>query len=132
MTFEPEITTFTCLYCGYTAIDAAGWLRASYPASFKVVRLPCTGRLDVLHLLSALEQGADGVLVVACPLGNCHHVAGNERARARLARAGDLLERVGLERERLRMVFVSGGQGDSVAREAASLSGGCASLGRTR
>jgi coenzyme F420-reducing hydrogenase delta subunit len=116
--FEPEITVFTCMYCGYTALDTAGALKLAYPASLKVVRLPCAGKLDILYLLQAFEEGADGVMVVACPLGNCHHVQGNRRAKARLERARNLLEKIGIGGERVHMVLVSGGQGGTVAREA--------------
>ncbi len=116
--FEPEITTFTCIYCGYMAADTAGALRLAYPANVKLVRLPCTGKTDVRYILGAFEQGADGVYVVACPLGNCHHVRGNERGRARVARTRKLLESVGIEGERLDMFFVSGGQGATFAKAA--------------
>ncbi len=121
MTFEPEITAFTCIYCGYTAIDTAGALHLRYPASVKLIRLPCTGKLDAYYLMSAFEQGADGVMVVACPLGNCHHVRGNERAKARVERVQQILTSIGVEAERVKMVFVSGGQGATVAREAEAL-----------
>ena len=114
--FTPEVTAFTCNYCGYMAADTAGALRETYPANVKVVRLPCTGKTDVQYLLDAFEQGADAVFVVACSLGNCHHVRGNERGRARVARAKKLLEQVGLDPERLEMYFVSGGMGATFAR----------------
>jgi coenzyme F420-reducing hydrogenase delta subunit len=119
--FTPEITAFTCNYCGYMAADTAGALRESYPANVKLVRLPCTGKTDVQYLLDAFEQGADGVFVVACSLGNCHHVRGNERGRARVARAKRLLESIGLEAERLEMHFVSGGMGATFARIAQAM-----------
>ncbi len=61
--FEPEIVAFCCHYCAYAAADLAGSMRLSYPTNVKVVKLPCTGRVDALHLLKAFEQGADGVLV---------------------------------------------------------------------
>ncbi len=121
MTFEPEITAFTCIYCGYTAIDTAGALHLKYPANVKLIRLPCTGKLDAFYLMNAFEQGADGVLVVACPLGNCHHVRGNERAKARVERVQGILSSIGVEGERVKMVFVSGGQGATVANEALAL-----------
>ena len=114
--FTPEITAFTCNYCGYMAADTAGALRETYPANVKLVRLPCTGKTDVQYLLDAFEHGADAVFVVACSLGNCHHVRGNERGRARVARAKRLLESIGLEAERLEMYFVSGGMGATFAR----------------
>ena len=71
--FEPEITVFTCIYCAYMAVDTAGALRIKYPASIKLVKLPCTGKVDMRYLLEAFEQGADGVCIVGCPIGNCHH-----------------------------------------------------------
>lgn len=108
--FEPEITAFYCIYCGFMAADAAGSLNIQYPANVKFVRLPCTGKTDIRYVLEAFEQGADGVYVVACPIGNCHHVRGNERGRARLSRAREILEEVGLEGERLGMFFMSGSQ----------------------
>jgi coenzyme F420-reducing hydrogenase delta subunit len=98
------------------AADTAGALRLQYPANVKLVRLPCTGKTDVRYILEAFEQGADGVYIVACPLGNCHHVRGNERGRARVARTRKLLKSIGLEPERLEMYFVSGGQGATFAK----------------
>lgn len=116
--FKPEITAFTCIYCAYMAADTAGALHLQYPANIKLMRLPCTGKTDVRYILEAFEQGADGVYVVACSLGNCHHVRGNERARARIARTRKLLESIGVEGERLEMYFVSGGQGATFAKAA--------------
>ena len=117
-TFEPEITGFYCIYCGYMAADTAGSLKVQYPANVKFVRLPCTGKTDIRYVLEAFEQGADGVYVVACPLGNCHHVRGNERGQARMQRAAQLLEEIGLERERLGMFFMSGSQAQAFAAAA--------------
>lgn len=116
--FEPEITVFTCNYCGYASADTAGALRLQYPPNIKLVRLPCTGKTDVAYILKAFEQGADGVYVVGCGLGNCHHVRGNERGRARVERAKRILDAVGLGGERLDMFFVSGGMGATFARHA--------------
>ena len=127
--FQPEITAFTCNYCGYMAADTAGALRASYPADIKLVRLPCTGKTDLQYLLDAFEQGADGVYVVACGLGNCHHERGNERGRARVQRAKVLLEAIGLEPERLDMFFVSGGMGATFAEIARGMAGRIRALG---
>ena len=117
-TFEPEITAFYCIYCGFMAADTAGALRVQYPANVKFVRLPCTGKTDIRYILEAFEKGADGVYVVACPIGNCHHVRGNERGQARVNRARDILESVGLEGERLGMFFMSGSQARTFAAAA--------------
>ena len=113
--FEPEITAFYCIYCGYMAADSAGALGVQYPANVKFVRLPCTGKTDIRYLLEAFEQGADGVYIVACPMGICHHVRGNERGLARLKRAQEILDDIGLGRERLEMFFMSGGQAQAFA-----------------
>jgi len=116
--FEPEITAFYCIYCGFMAADTAGAMRVQYPANVKFVRLPCTGKTDIRYVLEAFEQGADGVYVVACPIGNCHHVRGNERGQARLRRARDILNEIGIEGERLGMFFMSGSQAQTFAAAA--------------
>ncbi len=116
--FEPQITALYCIYCGYMAADTAGALRVQYPANVKFVRLPCTGKTDIRYILEAFEQGADGVYIVGCPIGNCHHVRGNERGRARVARAKQVLQEIGLEADRLDMFFMSGSQAIAFSRAA--------------
>lgn len=116
--FEPEITAFYCIYCGYMAADSAGALNVQYPANVKFVRMPCTGKTDVRYILEAFEKGADSVYIVACPIGNCHHVRGNERGLARLKYARQILEDIGLEGERLGIFFMSGSQGQTFAAAA--------------
>jgi coenzyme F420-reducing hydrogenase delta subunit len=107
-----------CIYCAYMAADTAGALRIPYPTNVKLVKLPCTGKTDPRYILKAFEDGADGVYVVACPVGNCHHVRGNERGYARVMRAKDTLDEIGIGGERLAMYFVSGGQGGTFAEAA--------------
>jgi coenzyme F420-reducing hydrogenase delta subunit len=119
--FDPEITAFYCIYCGYMAADTAGALNIQYPANIKFVRLPCTGKTDIRYLLEAFEQGADGVYVVACPIGNCHHVRGNERGLARLKRAKKILDDIGIGGDRLEMFFMSGSQAQSYAQAAQTM-----------
>ena len=114
--FEPEITAFYCIYCGYMAADTAGAMGVQYPANVKFVRMPCTGKTDIRYLLEAFEQGADGVYVVACPIGNCHHVRGNERGLARLKRTQEILDDIGIGGERLEMFFMSGSQAQAFAK----------------
>jgi coenzyme F420-reducing hydrogenase delta subunit len=127
--YTPEITAFTCSYCGYMAADTAGALRLEYPANVRLMRLPCTGKTDVQYLLEAFENGADAVYIVACSLGNCHHVRGNERGRARVERAKGILASVGIEPERLEMFFVSGGMGATFAEIAKQMTERAKSLG---
>jgi coenzyme F420-reducing hydrogenase delta subunit len=127
--FVPEITAFSCSYCGYMAADTAGALHQEYPANVKLVRLPCTGKTDVQYLLDAFEGGADAVYVIACSLGNCHHVHGNERGKARVERAKAILKCIGLEPERLEMYFLSGGMGASFAEIARTMNERAVQLG---
>ena len=127
--FEPEITAFFCVYCGYMAADTAGALQLQYPAGIKFVRLPCTGKTDVRYLLEAFEQGADGVYVIACPIGNCHHVRGNERGLARLKHAKKILDDIGIGVDRLEMFFMSGSQANAFAAAAQTMTDRIQSLG---
>jgi len=128
-TFEPEITAFYCIYCGYMAADTAGALEIQYPANVKFVRMPCSGKTDVRYLLEAFEQGADGVYVVACPIGNCHHVRGNERGWARLRRAKKILDEIGLGGDRLDMFFMSGSQAQAFVAAAQTMTERIRALG---
>ena len=102
-----QIVAFCCHYCAYGAADLAGSLRIQYPASVKVVKMPCTGRLDVPLVLDALEHGADGVMIAGCLEGDCHFQQGNLNARRRIDYVKDLLRRIGLEQERVRMFNMS-------------------------
>lgn len=119
--FTPQITAFYCVYCGYMAADTAGALSIQYPANVKFIRLPCTGKTDIRYLLEAFEQGADGVYQIACPIGNCHHVRGNERGLARVRRAKKILDEIGLGGDRLEMFFMSGSQGHTFAMAAQTM-----------
>lgn len=127
--FEPEITAFTCIYCAAMASDVAGGERINYPANVKVIRLPCTGKVDVEYIMKAFEQGADGVYVIACPIGNCHHERGNVRATKRVEYAKNLLDEVGLGRERLGIYYVAGGQGHAFAEAAREMTARIRRLG---
>jgi len=128
-TFNPEITAFYCIYCGYMAADTAGALQIQYPANIKFIRMPCTGKTDIRYLLEAFEQGADGVYIVACPIGNCHHVRGNERGLSRVKRAKKILDDIGIGGERLDIFFMSGSQGHTFAIAAQTMTDRIRQLG---
>jgi F420-non-reducing hydrogenase iron-sulfur subunit len=102
-----NIVAFCCHYCAYAAADMAGSLRMQYPQSVKVVKLPCTGKLDVQLILDAFEQGADGVMIAGCMEGDCHYQQGNLNAKRRVGYTQELLRSVGLEAERVRMFNMS-------------------------
>jgi F420-non-reducing hydrogenase iron-sulfur subunit len=105
--FEPKIIAFCCHYCAYASADLAGSMRLQYPTGVRIIRTPCTGRLEVEYYMKAIENGADGVLVAGCLEGGCHFIDGNLFARRRVNAIRDMLAECGIEKERLRMVNVS-------------------------
>ena len=105
--FEPKIVAFFCHYCAYASADLAGSMRLQYPTGVRIIRTPCTGRLEVEYYLKALENGADGVLVAGCLEGGCHFIDGNLYAKKRVNATRALLEECGIEPARLRMVNIS-------------------------
>jgi len=118
--FEPEIIAFSCHYCAYAAADLAGIMRLQYPPNIKLIKLPCSGTIDVLHILKAFEQGADGVFVAGCLKGTCHFIEGNVRAERRVERVKGILDNIGLGKDRLEIFFMSASEGPrfaEVARE---------------
>jgi len=119
--FDPEIVAFCCHYCAYGAADLAGALRLQYPKSIKVVHLPCTGKLDVIHILRAIEDGADGVMVAGCLEGDCHFLEGNLNAKRRVKYAAKLLDQIGLNGERVRMYNMSSAMAQAFADAAAEM-----------
>lgn len=119
--FEPIIVAFCCHYCAYTAADMAGSQRLPYPSNVKIVRVPCSGKVDALHITTAFEKGADGVYVAGCLEGDCHFKNGNEKAARRVAYVQNYLEEIGIEPERLEMVRVSAGMGHRFAQIATEI-----------
>ena len=105
--FEPKILAFCCHYCAYSAADLAGSMRLQYPPNVRIIRTPCTGRLETEYFLKALESGADGVLVAGCLEGGCHFIEGNIWAKRRVEYIREMLAEIGFDKERLRMVNVS-------------------------
>ncbi len=116
--FEPEIVAFCCHYCAYTAADMAGSKRISYPPNVKIIRVPCTGKVDAIHIMKALEKGADGVYVAGCLEGDCHFKTGNLRAAQRVRRVKALLEEIGFDSRRVEMILMSAGMGERFAQTA--------------
>jgi len=115
--FEPLIVGFTCNWCSYRAADGAGMARIKYAPNVRLIRLMCSGRMDPIFILKALAGGADGVLVSGCHPGDCHYVEQNFKAIRRF----DLLKRVlaglGVEEQRVRLVWASAAEGLLLAQE---------------
>ena len=113
---EPIILAFCCHYCAFTAADLAGTMRRQYPTNIRIVRLPCTGKVDIRMLLQAFNSGADGVMVAGCEEGSCHFISGNLRAKKRVIHAKKLLDETGINPERLEMFHIAASQGPLFAK----------------
>jgi F420-non-reducing hydrogenase iron-sulfur subunit len=115
MAFEPKILGFLCNWCSYAGSDLAGTSRIQYPPSLRVIRVMCTARMDPVFILKAFAEGADGVLVSGCHPGDCHYVSGNYKAKRRVGLVHELLESIGIEKERLMLKWVSASEAERFA-----------------
>ena len=113
--FEPNIIGFLCNWCSYAGADLAGTSRIQYPPNLKVIRVMCSGRVNPIFVINALQQGADGVLIGGCHPGDCHYERGNYLARRRMAVLKNLLEYIGIDPRRVRMTWVSAAEGNKFA-----------------
>ena len=113
--FEPNIIGFLCNWCSYAGADLAGTSRIQYPPNLKVIRVMCSGRVNPIFVINALQQGADGVLIGGCHPGDCHYERGNYLARRRMAILKQLLEYTGIDPNRVRMTWVSAAEGNKFA-----------------
>jgi len=114
--FEPRIVGFLCNWCSYAGADLAGTSRTQYPPNVRIIRVPCSGRVDPLFVLKALQDGADGVMVLGCHPGDCHYQQGNYIAQRRYALMHRLLEFIGVESGRLYVDWVSASEGKKFAQ----------------
>ncbi len=113
--WEPKIVAFLCNWCSYAGADLAGVSRLQYPSNLRVIRVPCSGRINPLYILKALQQGVDGVLVSGCHPGDCHYISGNLVARRKFALLKNLLSYLGIEPERVQFSWVSASEGNRFA-----------------
>ena len=111
MTFEPQIATFCCNWCGYSAADQAGATKIPYPTGVRIVRLMCTGMMDPYYVLRAFERGFDGVMVIGCHPGTCHYKSGNLQAKEQMGRLAGVLHALGVGEERVLMDAASAPEG---------------------
>lgn len=115
--FEPVIVGFTCNWCSYRAADAAGMARIKYSPNVRLIRLMCSGRIDPQFVLKALSEGADGVLITGCHPGDCHYVEQNYKTLRRYALLKRTLRQMGVEDNRIRLVWASAAEGKNLADE---------------
>jgi coenzyme F420-reducing hydrogenase delta subunit len=130
--WEPKIAAFLCNWCSYAGADLAGTSRIQYPPHIRVVRVPCSGRIDPLFILASLQKGADGVLVSGCHPGECHYLSGNYNARRKFALLKGLLEHLGLEAGRVQFSWVSASEGLRFAKVVEKVTADIQALGPAR
>jgi len=114
--FEPKIMTFLCNWCSYAGADLAGVSRIQYPPNTRVIRVPCSGRVNPLFILKCLQDGYAGVLVSGCHPGDCHYISGNYVARRKFAILKTALEFMGIEPGRVQFSWVSAGEGEKFSQ----------------
>lgn len=114
--FEPVILSFCCRWCSYAAADLAGSMRLQYPPNVRILMVPCTGRVDVIHILKAFEEGVDGVFLSGCLPGDCHYLTGNLKAAKRVERVKQILADLGRDPSRVDMYYNSSAMGPQFAQ----------------
>jgi F420-non-reducing hydrogenase iron-sulfur subunit len=113
--WEPKIVAFLCNWCSYAGADLAGVSRIQYPPNIRIVRVPCSGRVNPYFIIKSLVDGWDGVLVSGCHPGDCHYISGNLVARRRFAILKELLEFFGIEAGRVQFMWASAAEGERFA-----------------
>ena len=113
--YQPKVIGFLCNWCSYAGADVAGTSRMDYPHNIRIIRVPCSGRVDPLFILKCFQKGADGVLISGCHPGDCHYTDGNYHARRRFALLREFLDYLGINKERLRLEWVSASEGQRFA-----------------
>ncbi len=113
--FKPRIVAFLCNWCSYAGADLAGTTRKKYRADVRIVRVPCSGRVDPTFVIKAFERGADAVIVGGCHPGDCHYVSGNYNARRRFFAIRKLLDFIGIGSERFQVTWCSASEGEKWA-----------------
>lgn len=114
--FQPRIVAFCCNWCSYAGADMAGTARKSYPANVKIIRVPCSCRVNPTFILRAFTQGADGVIIAGCHPGDCHYTQGNYFTRRRMTLLMSLLDFMGVDGRRLRLEWISAAEGNKFAQ----------------
>ena len=116
MSSNIKILGFLCNWCSYAGADLAGISRIQYPPNIRIVRVPCSGRVNPFYLIKSLQAGWDGVLVSGCHPGDCHYISGNLVARRRFAIIKDILEFMGIAPGRLNFSWVSAAEGEKFSK----------------
>lgn len=113
--FKPLIVAFFCNWCSYAGADLAGTSRLNYPANVKIIRVPCSCRVNTNFIIRAFQKGADGVVIAGCHPGDCHYSTGNYYTRRRFSIFINLLEYLGIEKERFKIDWISAAEANKFA-----------------
>lgn len=127
--FEPKIVGFLCNWCSYAGADKAGTSQTPYPPNVNIIKVMCSGRVDPQFIMTAFENGADGVLILACHPGDCHYKEGNYKAAQRHRMLLRLMKQFGIEEERCRFDYVSAGEGEKFVSVITEMVAAVTSLG---
>ncbi|MCD8350696.1 MAG: hydrogenase iron-sulfur subunit [Planctomycetaceae bacterium] len=127
---KPLIVAFCCNWCSYAGADLAGTSRLSYPADVKIIRVPCSCRVNPMFILRAFQRGADGVIIAGCHPGDCHYTSGNYFARRRMSLLFSMLDYLGIERQRTRVEWISAAEGSKFAKTMSEFAEQVAALGK--
>jgi F420-non-reducing hydrogenase iron-sulfur subunit len=127
--WEPRIIAFLCYWCSYTGADNAGTARLKYPPNVDIIRVMCSGRIDPELITTAFSQGADGVMVCGCHIGDCHYISGNHKTMARMPLLKHTLIALGIEPERFVHEWVSAAEGEKFAQLVREVTENVRSLG---
>ena len=109
--FEPKIVAFVCNWCTYAGADLTGTSRIKYASNVRIIRFPCTGRIDYMLLLKAFDEGADGIMISGCHPNDCHYTSGNFHARRRWIMFRSLCDFMGIDTRRIIFSWVSAAEG---------------------
>ena len=126
---DPRIVAFLCHWCTYTGADLAGTTRQEYPTGIRILHLMCSGAIDVVYVLKALLDGADGVLIGGCHPGDCHYQTGNLKARRRIALLRNIMETLGFDQDRVWLRWISASEGNLFAETVREYSGALETMG---
>jgi len=129
MEFKPTIVSFLCNWCSYTGADLAGTSRMKYSPNVRVIRVMCSGRVDPTFVLSAFQEGADGVLICGCHPGDCHYHEGNYKCLRRYHLLQKYLQQMGINKDRFKLAWISASEGKQFAELANEMSETITALG---
>ncbi len=132
MAFEPKFIAFCCNWCSYAAADLAGIARMQYPHNVRIIRVMCSGMVHPEHVIDALSQGADGVMIIGCHLGECHYLQGNYKMLERSTMITDLLEDLGYDPNRFGLAWVSSAEPDKFVKAVTDMTNRIRRLGPSR